>query len=79
MSSSARLIQQTTLFLAFLLLSGGALLRPTRAQAAKRKTKTYEFTNGNWFDGKTFKRRAFYSVNGFLTDKNRRGQMKRLI
>lgn len=30
---------------------------------------TYEFTNGNWFDGKGFVRRKFYSVNGILTAK----------
>jgi imidazolonepropionase-like amidohydrolase len=37
--------------------------------AAQQPPKNYEFINGNWFDGKTFKRRAFYSVNGFLTNK----------
>lgn len=32
-------------------------------------SKTYQFTNGNWYDGKGFKKREFYSVNGFLTSK----------
>ncbi len=68
-----RSICRTALFLALMLFLNGALFRPMRAQVASEKTKTYKFTNGNWFDGKTFKRRAFYSVNGFLTDKN---QMK---
>lgn len=36
--------------------------RPTSA-------KNYEFTNGNWFDGKQFRRRTFYAVNGLLSDK----------
>ncbi len=29
--------------------------------------KTYEFSNGNWFDGKNFKRQTFYSAGGILT------------
>lgn len=37
----------------------------TFAQTAK----TYEFVNGNWFDGKTFKKTKFYSVSGVLTTK----------
>lgn len=36
------------------------------AQAAP---KVYHFTNGNWFDGKIFKKRDFYSVDGILTGK----------
>jgi hypothetical protein len=27
---------------------------------------TYAFVNGNWFDGKTFKKRTFFSVDGVL-------------
>lgn len=34
--------------------------------------KNYQFINGNWFDGKTFKRRTFYSVNGLLSSKKPR-------
>jgi imidazolonepropionase-like amidohydrolase len=30
------------------------------------------FTNGQWFDGKTFQRRDFYSVDGLLTEKRPR-------
>ena len=29
--------------------------------------KTYKFSNGQWFDGKNFKRQTFYSVRGILT------------
>ena len=29
----------------------------------------YKFVNGQWFDGKKFKRKIFYSVNGVFTDK----------
>ncbi len=34
--------------------------------------KVYRFTNGNWFDGKGFKKREFYSVDGVLTKKKPR-------
>jgi imidazolonepropionase-like amidohydrolase len=33
------------------------------------QTKTYEFKNGQWFDGKTFKRQTMYSVNGVFAKK----------
>jgi imidazolonepropionase-like amidohydrolase len=31
--------------------------------------KSYQFINGQWFDGKDFRRHTFYSVNGLLTRK----------
>ena len=31
------------------------------------QNRIYHFVNGNWFDGKKFKRQTFYSVKGFLT------------
>ena len=31
--------------------------------------KTFKFINGNWFDGKDFKRTVFYSVNGVFVQK----------
>jgi imidazolonepropionase-like amidohydrolase len=33
------------------------------------QTKTYEFRNGQWFDGKTFKRQTMYSTNGIFAKK----------
>ena len=30
--------------------------------------KAYQFTNGQWFDGKGFRRKTFYSVNGIFTE-----------
>lgn len=39
---------------------------------AQNNSKIYQFTNGNWFDGKDFKKREFYSVNGILTSKKPR-------
>lgn len=31
--------------------------------------KNYEFSNGNWFNGKSFKRQTFYSASGILTSR----------
>lgn len=36
---------------------------------AQTSSKTYQFINGNWYDGKSFKKRDFYSINGILTNK----------
>ncbi len=41
----------------------------TYAQTSVPERKTYQFVNGQWFDGKDFRRRTFYSVNGILTSK----------
>ncbi len=37
------------------------------AQVDVAASKTYKFSNGNWFDGKKFKRQTFYSVKGIFT------------
>lgn len=39
------------------------------AQTSLPAPKSYQFINGQWFDGKAFRRRTFYSVNGILTNK----------
>lgn len=44
----------------------------TATQAFERGGKSYEFINGQWFDGRGFRRRTFYSVNGVLNDKRPR-------
>ena len=31
--------------------------------------KTYKFSNGQWFDGKSFRRKTFYSAGGVLTER----------
>lgn len=36
-------------------------------QAAPGATTTYKFLNGQWFDGRGFKRKTFYAVGGLLT------------
>lgn len=36
---------------------------------ASNTQPNYEFSNGNWFDGRTFVARNFYSVAGVLTDR----------
>jgi imidazolonepropionase-like amidohydrolase len=40
-----------------------------RGQANLPGAKNYKFINGQWFDGKNFRRQLFYSVNGILTRK----------
>lgn len=52
-----------------MLFAGFSNLYILLAQSSNLAPKTYEFTNGNWFDGKGFVRRKFYSVNGLLTAK----------
>ena len=54
-----------TLIFAFLHLNN----RFAFAQNIAPVAKTYQFTGGRWFDGKTFKRKVFYSLNGVLTEK----------
>ena len=39
------------------------------AQTSLPEPKSYQFINGQWFDGKGFRRQIFYSVNGVLTRK----------
>lgn len=56
-----------TLCLVFTATSGSAT--PGLRAADHPSAKTYEFTNGQWFDGKGFRRRTFYSVNGVLAEK----------
>jgi imidazolonepropionase-like amidohydrolase len=58
-----------SLLLAASLIFICAFNSPTNAQTGETKNKTYRFTGGNWFDGKSFKRKNFYSVNGFFTHK----------
>lgn len=44
-------------------------LMTINAQTNTVASRTYKFSNGNWFDGKKFKRQIFYSVNGVLTQR----------
>lgn len=41
----------------------------TYAQTSLSERKSYQFINGQWFDGKSFRRQTFFSVNGILTRK----------
>jgi imidazolonepropionase-like amidohydrolase len=53
----------TSLFALALLFA----LQATHAQTTANKT--YALRNGQWFDGKTFKAKTFYIVNGLLTER----------
>jgi imidazolonepropionase-like amidohydrolase len=37
------------------------------AQTSLPERKSYQFINGQWFDGKSFRRQSFFAVNGVLT------------
>lgn len=53
--------------LALILMGSESFSGCTQAQAGLPKQKSYQFVNGQWFDGKSFRRRTFYSVNGLFT------------
>ena len=57
------------LALAFAFLSGKIPSAFAQTPSSAPAAKTYEFTNGNWFNGKTFRRKVFYSVNGIFSQK----------
>ena len=48
------------------------------AQQPVLQPETFQFNNGQWFNGKTFKRRILYSVNGLLT-KKRPAKIDRIV
>ncbi len=58
------LLALTLLFVCLLDLS-----EKTYAQTTSSEQKSYQFVNGQWFDGKNFRRRTFFSVDGVLTRK----------
>lgn len=49
--------------------SAAQLPAPTATQQVLPLPKTYQFTNGQWFDGRQFVPQTFYAVNGLLTHK----------
>jgi imidazolonepropionase-like amidohydrolase len=53
----------------FSLLIVSAYAQNASGQINPALYRTYEFTNGNWFNGRQFPRTTFYSVNGVLTKK----------
>ncbi|MGH9845848.1 MAG: hypothetical protein ACREEM_44655, partial [Blastocatellia bacterium] len=58
-----------TLTLALIFFGSPSCWRHAKAQTGLPARKTYQFINGQWFDGKSFRRQTFYSVNGLLTRK----------
>ena len=65
----SHLIKPSVLLVAIALLLQGVfgLLTNVNAQTPLPPQKSYQFTNGRWFDGTGFRRRVFYSINGVLT------------
>ncbi len=61
-------IKKTLLFALVTLIF--VFVSPGFAQIKQPQTvKNYQFTNGNWFDGKKFKKKVFYSVGGFFSNR----------
>jgi imidazolonepropionase-like amidohydrolase len=52
-----------------LIVSAAILIFLAAFSTFAQTNKVYEFTNGQWFDGKGFKKQKMYSVNGFFTTK----------
>lgn len=59
--------QVTFLLTLWLILSFQPSGVSSQTQANASSRKTYQFINGQWFDGRSFQRRTFYSVDGVLT------------
>src|SRR5262249_18248849 len=60
------LILTMVLTLSLVNLPGG--LAFLQAKPELPRGQAYEFINGQWFDGKAFRHRTLYSVNGFFTE-----------
>ncbi len=57
------------LALTFLLPCVRNPLTESNAQTPLPSQKSYQFTNGQWFDGKSFRRQIFFSAGGVLSRK----------
>jgi hypothetical protein len=53
----------------WLILSFQPIYIFSQAQTNISNHKVYKFVNGQWYDGKKFVRRTFYSVDGYLTER----------
>lgn len=67
----------TTIFLVlWFFLSFHSIHVLSQTQSDNSSRKTYKFINGQWFDGKSFQPRTFYSVDGILTKKKPHGDIE---
>lgn len=57
------------IFCSLIIFVFGNIVMAAQDTNKKTQTKNYEFINGKWFDGKTFRKKIFYSINGFFSDK----------
>ena len=62
-----KIITHALTFWLIIFVFGGIVVVAQNNSAQTRKT--YKFINGNWFDGKTFEKKTFYSVNGIFSNK----------
>jgi hypothetical protein len=58
-------------FLTKTMITLAGLMLDARVSGQQSLSKTYEFINGQWFDGQAFRSKGFYSVGGILTAKKR--------
>ena len=69
----------TAILLALLLiLAFHSIYVFSQTQSNNSSRSIYKFINGQWFDGKSFQPRTFYSVDGTLTKKKPRGDAETL-
>jgi imidazolonepropionase-like amidohydrolase len=57
------------IILAFQFLPLRPIISSPISQVTAQERRTDKFINGQWFDGKGFRRRTYYSVNGILTQR----------
>lgn len=57
------------LVLIFVLIVTVAANSFAQTEKTNSNAKSYQFINGNWFDGKTFKSKVFYAVGGVFSNK----------
>lgn len=65
MSKSNKIANISSVLILFFLVFINAPFSSVTAQTSR----TYKFINGNWFNGKRFEKRIFYSVNGVFSDR----------
>jgi len=69
--------KQTAIFLILcLILSFHSIYVFSQTQSNNSSRIIYKFTNGQWFNGKSFQLQTFYSVDGILTKKKPHGHIE---
>ena len=72
MKSRHRPSHGAPLLLALLLSACGLVAHARQTAPPQPAAKTYKLVNGQWFDGKGFKRKTYYAAGGLLAEKSPR-------